>query len=300
MKRDAPPYAELHCLSNFTFLRGASHPEELVARAADLGYRSLAITDECSLAGVVRAHAAARQHDLHLIIGSEFYLEDGLHLILLAPDRAAYGRLSALIALGRSQATKGTYHLTRSDLQDGIPGCLALLVTDTNTADDSAHWVARTFPGRAWLTTSVQRDGLDTARFDHCRALASRHGLRATASSGALMHRRSRRALQDTLTAVRLQQPISALGHALAANGERHLRSRARLARDYPRDMLAEALRIARRCRFSLDELRYEYPEEVVPSGFDANSYLRQQVALGAAKRWPQYLAALCTFYIFL
>ncbi|MDR9413011.1 MAG: error-prone DNA polymerase [Spiribacter sp.] len=287
MKRDAPPYAELHCLSNFTFLRGASHPEELVARAADLGYRSLAITDECSLAGVVRAHAAARQHDLHLIIGSEFYLEDGLHLILLAPDRAAYGRLSALIALGRSQATKGTYHLTRSDLQDGIPGCLALLVTDTNTADDSAHWVARTFPGRAWLTTSVQRDGLDTARFDHCRALASRHGLRATASSGALMHRRSRRALQDTLTAVRLQQPISALGHALAANGERHLRSRARLARDYPRDMLAEALRIARRCRFSLDELRYEYPEELVAEGHTPASWLRHLVETGAHTTWP-------------
>lgn len=287
MERDAPAYAELHCLSNFTFLRGASHPEELVARAAELGYHSLALTDECSLAGVVRAHAAARQHDLHLIIGSEFHLDDGLHLVLLAPDRAAYGRLSALIALGRSQAAKGSYHLTRSDLQDGIPGCLALLVTDTDTPDDQAVWLRQTFPARAWLTTATRRDGLDTARFDHCRALASRHGLRATASSGALMHRRSRRALQDTLTAVRLQRPVSELGHALAANGERHLRTRRRLARDTPRAMLAEALQLARRCRFSLDELRYEYPEELVADGHTPASWLRHLVETGAQAHWP-------------
>ena len=103
------PYAELHCLSNFTFLRGASHPEELVARAAELGYRALAITDECSLSGVVKAHVAAREHGLQLIIGSEFRLDDGLTLVLLAPQRRAYAELSALITLARRRSPKGEY-----------------------------------------------------------------------------------------------------------------------------------------------------------------------------------------------
>src|SRR5512134_702697 len=111
-----PPYAELHCVSNFTFLRGASHPEELVARAVELGYTALALTDECSLAGVVRAHIAARDAGLKLIIGSEFTLADGMRLVLLAPDRAAYGDLCELITCGRRGATKGSYRLTRGQV----------------------------------------------------------------------------------------------------------------------------------------------------------------------------------------
>jgi len=187
-------YAELHCISNFTFLRGASHPEELVRRAAALGYRALALTDECSLAGVVRAHSAARDCDLRLIIGSEFRLEDGLHLIVLAPDRAAYARLSALIALGRSQAEKGHYRLERSDLDEGVPGCLALLVTDVDSAAEDAAWIGRVFADRAWLTTAIRRDGRDTDRIRHCQRLARRHDLPAVASGDIVMHRRGRRA----------------------------------------------------------------------------------------------------------
>ena len=285
--RPAPRYAELHCLSNFTFLRGASHPDELVAQAEKLGYTALALTDECSLAGVVRAHAAARKRRLQLIVGSEFHLDDGLHLVLLAPDRAAYGRLSALISLGRSQADKGHYRLARSHLQDGVPGCLALLVTTPRTNAEAAAWVARTFPDRAWLTTSLQRDGFDTQRLTRCQMLAAEHGLRAVASGGALMHARGRRALQDTLTAIRCRQPLAALGRALAPNGERHLQPREQRARDFPRAMLAETLHIARRCRFSLDELHYEYPEELVPAGYTAAGWLRHQVETGAARCWP-------------
>src|SRR5450755_4303423 len=119
-------YAELHCISNFTFLRGASHPEELVARAQELGYEALAITDECSLAGIVRAHVEAKKCCLPLIIGSELRLDDGLRLVLLATDRESYGRLSALITRGRRSAEKGSYRLTRADLADGVEGCLAL------------------------------------------------------------------------------------------------------------------------------------------------------------------------------
>ena len=111
-----PDYAELHCLSNFSFLRGASHAEELVVRAQSLGYRALAITDECSLAGIVRAHGAAKEHGLHLIVGSEFTLDDGLRLVLLAPNREAYADLSELITTGRRQATKGEYQLSRDEI----------------------------------------------------------------------------------------------------------------------------------------------------------------------------------------
>ena len=124
------PYAELHCLSNFTFLRGASHPEELVARAHELGYAALAITDECSLAGVVRAHVAAKACGLKLIVGSEIRCTDGPRVVLLATDRSGYGNLSALITLGRRNATKGHYRLAFSDIRNGLPGCLALLLPD--------------------------------------------------------------------------------------------------------------------------------------------------------------------------
>ena len=280
-------YAELHCISNFTFLRGASHPEELVRRAAALGYRALALTDECSLAGVVRAHSAARDCDLRLIIGSEFRLEDGLHLIVLAPDRAAYARLSALIALGRSQAEKGHYRLERSDLDEGVPGCLALLVTDVDSAAEDAAWIGRVFADRAWLTTAIRRDGRDTDRIRHCQRLARRHDLPAVASGDIVMHRRGRRALQDTLTAIRRGRRLSELGEAAMMNGERHLRPQRHIARDYPQAMVTESLRIAERCDFSLDELRYEYPEELVPTGHTPASWLRDRVQAGAAARWP-------------
>mgnify|MGYP000229163440 CR=1 FL=1 len=282
-----PAYAELHCLSNFSFLRGASHPEELVRRADELGYEALAITDECSVAGVVRAHAAARERAVRLIVGSEFYLEDGLHLVLLAPDRPAYGRLCALIALARSQAAKGHYRLDRQDLQDGIPGCLALLVTEPDSRDADVEWLSRIFPQRGWLSVELRRDGRDAERLAHCQTLANRHRRPMVASGGVVMHRRGRRALQDTLTAIRHGETLARLGDRLASNGERHLRTPERLGRDYPPALLAESLHIAGRCRFSLDELRYEYPEELVPPGHTPASWLRHRVEAGARRRWP-------------
>ncbi|HET9702053.1 MAG TPA: PHP domain-containing protein, partial [Burkholderiales bacterium] len=123
-----PEYAELHCVSNFSFLRGASHPEELAARAAELGYAALAITDECSLAGSVRAHVAAKERRLKLLTGAEFRLADGPRIALLATDRASYGDLCALITRGRRAAEKGSYRLTRADMEDSTPGCVAILI----------------------------------------------------------------------------------------------------------------------------------------------------------------------------
>jgi error-prone DNA polymerase len=299
-----PAYAELHCLSNFTFLRGASHAEELAQRAADLGYTALAITDECSLAGVVRAHVAAKAAGLKLIVGSEIRLSDvsdvsngdvsGPALVLLATDRASYGRLSALITRGRRRSVKGRYALTRADLDDGLPGCLALLLPDpqAETALAQAQWLAARFPGRAWIAVELLCGPDDRARLAALRALSAASGLPLAAAGDVHMHLRSRRRLQDVLTAIRLRTPVRDCGRRLQGNGERHLRARMRLAQLYPPALLAETLRIAERCSFSLDELRYEYPAELVPPGETPASHLRHLTGEGLQRRFPDGVPA--------
>ena len=279
-------YAELHCVSNFSFLRGASHASELVERAQALGYTALAITDECSLAGVVRAHVAAKTQGLKLIIGSEIVLSDGPKLVLLATDREGYGNLCELITIGR-RVKKGTYSLRSADLDAGLPGCLVLLVPGSRVDEKHAHWVARTFPGRAWLAAELHLGPRDAAWLAELQGLGRSCGLPLVAAGGVHMHAASRRPLQDTLTAIRLGTTVAEAGHALFPNAERHLRSKERLAALYPQALLAETLRIAERCTFSLDELRYEYPEELVPAGKTPAAYLRELVMQGAALRYP-------------
>ncbi|MGH8687272.1 MAG: error-prone DNA polymerase [Burkholderiales bacterium] len=277
-----PEYAELHCLSNFSFLRGASHPAELVERAAALGYAALALTDDCSLAGVARAHVAAREHKLKLVLGSELRLEDGTRLVLWAPDRRAYGALSGLITTGRRRAVKGSYRLAKADIETHAgSGLLALRL------EGDAHWLAALFPGRAWIAAELHCGPDDRARLERLRELARASGLPLVAAGDVHMHRRSRRPLQDALTAIRLGRPVGHCGQALHPNGERHLRARVRLAQLHPPELLAETLRIAERCAFSLDELRYEYPEELVPAGHTAASQLAQLAAEGLAWRFP-------------
>jgi len=294
-----PGYAELHCLTNFTFLRGASHPQELVERAAALGYAALAITDECSLAGVVRAHIAAKGAGLALIVGSELRLADGPKLVLLAQDRAGYGNLAELVTRGRRNAEKGSYRLTRADLDGGLADCLALLVPDADPAPshaapvthhpslEDARWLAARFPGRAWIAAELACGPDDRAALARLRMLARESGLPLVAAGDVHMHVRSRRPLQDILTAIRRRTPVHACGHALHPNAERHLRQRVRLARIFPPELLAETLRIAERCSFLLDELRYEYPEELVPAGETPASHLRALTEAGLAWRFP-------------
>ncbi|MEO8037271.1 MAG: error-prone DNA polymerase [Betaproteobacteria bacterium] len=338
-------FAELHCLSNFSFLRGASHAQELVVRAKALGYAALALTDECSLAGVVRAHEAAKEHGLHLIIGTEIQLVDGPKLVLLATDRESYGNLCALITRGRRNADKGTYRLTRADLDDGVPGCLALLIGETvdecagtpaasipaapdeeqsgsgsthpspsgsragdegsaalpregagdaetvsaapfvpETSRRNADWLHRRFADRAWIAVELHHGPHDADHLLRMQALARSSGLPLVASNDVHMHARGRRALQDVLTAARIGTSVAQAGRALFPNAERHLRPIAKLARLYPARWLAASVAIARRCTFSLDELRYEYPEEVVASGQTPTSWLRKLVEDGL--RW--------------
>ena len=280
-------YAELHCLTNYTFLRGASHPEELVERAHALGYRALAITDECSLSGVVRAHQKAKALGLALIIGSEVQLCDGPRLVLLVTNRAGYAQLCRLITRGRRHAGKGSYRLRRADLEDALPDCLALLPTDQDDVEDAAAWLATTFAGRAWLAVELLRDGYDAERLRCSERLAQVCRLPRLASGDVHMHVRGRRALQDVLTAVRLNTPVAALGHARLSNGERHLRPLDDLATLYPAALLEETVHVAGRCGFSLDALRYEYPDDVTPAGFTPHAWLRRLTEQGIARRWP-------------
>ncbi|MBM3357965.1 MAG: error-prone DNA polymerase [Betaproteobacteria bacterium] len=282
-----PEYAELHCLSNFTFLRGASHPEELVERAHALGYHALAITDECSVAGAVRAHVAAKQYGLKLIVGSELRFEDGLRLALLAADREGYGNLCTLITRGRMRAAKGSYRLERRDLGQNLDGCLALLVPGDSPDPGQARFVAARFPGRAWIAAELTCGPDDHARLAVLRRLGDTSGLPLAAAGDVHMHVRARRPLQDALTAIRLGIPVREAGHALHPNAERHLRLRLRLAGIYPAGLLAETVRIAERCRFSLEGLRYEYPDELIPAGHTSASHLRNLAGRGLAWRFP-------------
>lgn len=300
-----PGYAELQCQSNFSFLQGASHPEELAARAAELGYAALAITDECSLAGVVRAHVEAKTQKLPLIIGATFRLRAGpeaapLDLTLLAQTREGYGNLSELITLARTRAPKGEYRLAPEDFTAPPPGyehlrhlpeCLAILSPvygdDPDRMAQQARWLAATFPRRAWVGLTPlyrSRDDLHRAAVDHAARAAE---LPVVALGQVQMHVRSRKPLHDTLTGIRTHQCVSQCGYALSGNAEQHLRTRMRLANLYPPEALAQTLVVARRCAFSLDELRYEYPDEIIPRGHTPATYLRQETLAGAARRFP-------------
>ncbi len=284
----APDYAELYCRSNFSFLRAASHPEELVRRAHALGYRALALTDLCSLAGVVKAHTEAKRLGLHLIVGAELVLEEGARLLLLARDRDGYGDLSELISRGRRRAPKGECRLRRADLERGLAGCLAIWLPGETPDPVAGRWLAERFAGRCWLGVGLHRDGGgDRERLALLERVGDACGLPLVAVGGVLMHDPERRALLDTLTAIRLRRPLAEAGLALQSNGERHLRSRERLARFYPPALLHETLAVAARCRFSLDELRYQYPDELVPAGVSPAAHLRRLTEEGMARRWP-------------
>ena len=369
-------YAELVCASNFSFLTGASHPQELVTQAREQGYAALAITDECSLAGVVKAWAEHKDNPgtLKLIIGARFRLtaeeEDGhrLCLVLLATDRAAYAELSALITLGRRRCSKGEYLLTVADVRAGIRRCLGILLPDdispafeqaardllmppdTTTpvgaepAIDTRLPYAGTrcdhleegtscgrpghgtpcgrpqggtsfgrrsgfsptaapeptrsvglkpdlpdgdFTGRFWLGLSLTQQDDDYARFRRFHACAQRLGLPLTACGDVLMHHHTRKPLLDVVTAIRLGSTVQALGRQAQKNAGRCLRPLATLQRIYPPELMAETLNIAERCTFSLGELRYEYPAEILPPGREAGDWLAELTWRGARMRWP-------------
>jgi len=294
-----PPYAELRCLSNFSFLRGASHPEELVERAKELGYEALAIADECSVAGIVRAHVAAKEHGIKLLIGAQFEVQCDTPFVLTvhATNLAGYGNLCEFITVLRRASGKGTYRLSLGDIRpEALAGCVLIASPARHATDQEVvtvcRWLLDGFMGRCWLGVELLRQ-LDDEMVLHRRREA--HELTAVplvAMGDVHMHVRSRKPLQDVLTSTRVGKPLTECGFALQQNAERHLRTRLRLAQTYPADLIEETLRVAARCEFSLEELRYQYPDEVVPAGETPSSYLRRLTYEGAGRRWPQGMSA--------
>ena len=289
-----PPYAELLCLSNFSFLRGASRPEELVERAQALGYSALALTDECSLAGIVRAHVAAKEQGLKLLVGSQFQVQCDapFTLIVLATNLNGYGNLCEFITRLRRTAPKGTYRLTLNAISpDALADGLVIAVPQRGSTqaqmDSVARWLLLHFVGRCWLGVEQLRLMDDEMRLHRLRQSSELTAVPLVAVGDVHMHLRSRKALQDVLTATRIGKPLTECGHALAPNAEQRLRSRLALAQRYPEALLAETLQVAGRCAFSLDELRYQYPSEVVPPGETPASHLRRLAYEGMGRRWP-------------
>jgi error-prone DNA polymerase len=287
-----PAYAELHCLSDFSFLRGASCAEALFTRAASCGYEALAITDECSLAGIVRALVASEVTGIRLIVGSEFELDDGLRLVLLVQTQEGYAHLCRLITQARRAAAKGEYLITRKDFEahagaDGVPGIFALWLPGRSPEAGQGAWVRGTFGTRAYLAVELHRDCDDAQRLHELLTLSARLSLPAVASGDAHMDTRRMRVLQDTMTAIRHGATLAEAGAHLFRNGERHLRSRRALGNIYPRALLQAAVDIARQCSFDLRKLDYVYPAELVPDGETSTSHLRALTMKGVQDRWP-------------
>ena len=290
-----PAYAELHCLSDFSFLRGAASAEELFARARDCGYEALAITDECSLAGIVRAWEAARASGVKLVVGSEFALACGLRCVLLVETAAGYTRLCELITRGRLAAGKGAYRLARADVEavlDDIvaeaSGLFALWLPGAEPQQEQGRWLQQWFGARAHLAVELHREQDDDARLQALLALAEALRMTPLASGDVHMDVRRRRMLQDTMTAIRHNLPLAECGAHLFRNGERHLRTRRALGNIHPPALLENAVRLARRCSFDMSQLQYHYPKELVPEGHTPSSWLRELTERGMRERWPE------------
>ncbi|MDC8831820.1 error-prone DNA polymerase [Alteromonas gilva] len=287
-------FAELVCQSNFSFLTGASHPEELVNSAAFLGYKAIGITDECSVAGIVRAHAeiSANNLPLKLIVGSLFRLEPGLQLCLLCPNKTAYAELCRIITNARRRCEKGHYELSEWDLKT-VKFCLAIWLPEYGNNDDHwATWLGRYFTDRCWIGVSRLLDGQDTRRFDAAMKLSDHTDMPLVATNQVLFHASERQPVQHILHAIRVRESVDNLGHNATLNQERSLKPLTKLSRLYPAQWLTESINIAQRCTFSLTELQYQYPSELVPPGYTATSYLRHCVEQGIVKRFPNGLPA--------
>ncbi len=295
-----PAYAELHALSNFSFQRGASHAEELVKRASSLGYSAIAITDECSVAGVVRAHGEAQKHGLQLLPGAEFLVQcpSPFRLVVLPHNAQGWGNLCEFITQAKAAGDaleKGSYLVTpASDLSAlqhcEVIFCLPQGAINTEAVRARIDWARGLFNTQLWLSVELLQALDDALRLQQLQDLSRQTGVPLVAAGAVLMHVRSRKPLHDVLTAVGMNCTVHECGFALAPNAEAHLRPRMRLASLYPPELLAATLEVARRCTFNLDEIRdlYRYPQGAVRREESPMDCLRRLTKAGAEQRYPQ------------
>jgi error-prone DNA polymerase len=296
-------YAELQVTSNFSFLRGASHAEELVGRSVELGLSAVAVTDRNSVAGVVRAHRAAKNANLQLVVGARLDFRDETSILCYPTTRAAYGRLTRLLTLGKRRAPKGECWITQEDFFAYAEGMLAVVLPfpyldDANTPLAEASFALDTpfaqhllrikenLPGRTYLAASFLYRGDDRVRLRLLSSLAQSCGTPLVATNDVHYHEPARRPLQDVLTCIREHCIIDEAGYRLFGNAERHIKSPQEMLRlfgEYP-EAVQRTEEIARQCTFSLDELRYEYPTETVPGGGTPQAELAQLTWLSAKR----------------
>ncbi len=294
-KTHSPSYAELQCVSNFSFLHGASHPGEMVIQAKALGHTAIGIADRNTLAGVVRAHAQAKKEGIQLLVGARIELIEGLSCLLYPTDRAAYGRLCKLLSNGKRAASKGECHIALSDLAAAVEGQAIILLPplqweeSSNAFFDMANRLKAQNPAGLWVALSYLYRGDDRRRMRMIATAAQKLALPLIATNDVLYHSFERRPLQDVVTCIREGCFIENAGFRLEANAERHLKppdEMARLFIDWPQ-ALAATQDVVALCTFSLDELRYNYPSEPVPPGFTAQEHLENLVWKGVGERLP-------------
>ncbi|CAN5527784.1 error-prone DNA polymerase [soil metagenome] len=291
---DLGSYVELQCASHFSLLRGVSSPGELFEEAARQGHRALAICDRNSLAGIVRAHVAAKATGVQLIIGCELALRDNITLVVLPTDRAAYARLCRLLSLGKARAGKGECHLSLDDVAAHAEGLIAILVP--SKPDDACALalkkVAAIFGPDAHMALTLRRRPGDAFRLYTLERLARAAGVTPVVTNRVLMHHKDLRLLQDVVTCIREKTTIDDVGFKRERDADRYIKTPAEMGRlfDRHRAALAASVAIAARCRFSLDELTYQYPHEVIETGRTAQETLERLTWAGAAERFPEGL----------
>ncbi len=284
-------YAELQCTSHFSFLRGASSCDELFAEAKRLGIAALGVADRNSLAGIVRAHAAAKEHGVRLVVGCRLDLLDDTSVLVYPTDRPAYARLCRLLSLGKKRGGKAECRLDWSDLVAHGEGLIALLVPDEADAATAARLrrLAKDFPGRAYLALTLRRRPGDALRLHELSAMADQAGVPTAATNDVLFHVPERRILQDVVTCIRHGCTIDEVGFLRERHADRHLKPPEEMARLFARhpEAVRRTLEIVDRCRFSLSELAHQYPEEALP-GLTPQASLEKLTWEGAAERWPE------------
>ena len=288
-------YAELEVTTNFSFLHSASHAEEIAKTAAALGLSAIAVTDRNTLAGVVRAHRAAKETDIRLIVGARLDLQDAPSLLCFPTDRNAYARLSQLITLGRRRAPKGECEIFLEDVFAHADGQLFVALPPDEPGGEYATHLQRlrkVFGRDVWLAARCRYNGNDAARLWALAKLSAETNVPMVATNDVRMHVPDRKPLMDAITCIREHCTIDQAGFRLAANAERHVKppeEMARLFRRHP-EAVMRTLEIADRCRFSLDELRYEYPDDEAPPGTTPQEELARLSWEGAKGRYPDGL----------
>ena len=287
-------YAELQATSNYAFLRGASHPEELLIAAKTLGLQALAITDPNTLAGLLRAHGRAREIDVRLVVGCRLDLQDGTSLLAYPMDRPAYARLCQMLTAGKTRAGKGACLLTWEDVAAIAEGLLAILLPGEADAVTEAdlHRLHCAFGDRAYLALTLRRRPGDAVRLRQLGDMAQAARVATVATGDVLYHTPERRVLQDVMTCIREGCTIDAAGDRLERYADRHLRTPAEMARlfaDYP-EAIARTVEIAERCTFSLSDLQYQYPNESERPGETPQQALERHVWASTSDRYQDGL----------